>query len=176
MLKNEHSFFRSLNPLSKNSGILGQSSYCDQNDKIVFLYDREMPDRTVAEQLKLALKTRYSFLDGIGVTFELLIGTHYLTSAEENSKGILDFLILPLLSRRLLADALREYEENPELNFKQTLAWLIGFPIECVRYTAAALLTVMLIPVVAVVHLIKACLPESMCLQEENNNIPSVFV
>ena len=151
------SFFRALNPASNNSGIvyrLAGNSPCQ---------GKEMLDSTVGDNISRAFKSDLDYLSGLCTTFNILVGTHfdiYLKGRHNNqggAKGVLDFLILPLLTRKLIADTF--LDEQKENTFTNVLAWAIAVPIEIARFGAGLFLTLLLSPIVALVHLIKACLP-----------------
>lgn len=173
------SFFQALNPLSIQSGIkysLAKEYYRAQvdiyiphikDDPLIRSQDfpcqnQEMIDATVSESIRAAIHNDANFIEGIITTFNILIGGHYdlrLNGRNDNkggAKGILDFLILPLLARKLIADTFLPERTNILTN---ALAWTVALPIEIARFSAGIALTLLLAPVVAVVHLIKACMP-----------------
>ncbi|MDP1603703.1 MAG: hypothetical protein Q8M03_10610 [Legionella sp.] len=151
------SFFRALNPSSINSGIV----YCLAGNNPC--QGKEMIDSTVGNNISRVFKSDLDFLSGLNATFNILVGEHFdlfLKGRHNNqggAKGVLDFLILPLLARKLIADTY--LDEQKENTFTNTLAWAIAVPIEIARFSAGIALTLLLSPIVALVHLIKACLP-----------------
>lgn len=151
------SFFRALNPTSPNSGIVYSlaGNYPCQG--------KEMLDSTVKENILSALDSDLDLLAGLNATFNILVGEHFdlsLKGRDDNkggAKGLLDFLILPLLARKLIADT--QLDERKDNTFTNVLALAIAVPIEIARFSAGLALTILLIPTVMLVHLIKACLP-----------------
>jgi len=152
------SFFRALDPTSENSGItycLAAGSRCQ---------GKEMLDYTVGESIANVFNRDLDFISGLHATYHMLVGTHYdihLNGRNDNkggAKGALDYLILPLVARKLLADSY--LPERVGRDLLNALAWTVAIPLELARFTAAFALTLLLVPVVAIVHLIKACLPK----------------
>lgn len=161
------SFFRALNPSSNNSGIvysLAGNSPCQ---------GKEMIDRTVSENIRAAFNKDLDFLSGLGATYNILVGQHYdlylegRLSAKGGSKGALDYFMFPLIARKLIADTY--LEERKDRVLSNALAWAVAVPLELARFSAAVALTLLLAPVVAIVHLVKACLPKS---EEESGYSP----
>lgn len=148
------SFFHALNPVKKNSGI----TYCLLKPHHP-LQGKEMLDATVGSSIHTAFKSDLNFLSGLNATFNILVGEHFdLSGKGSSAKGVLDFLILPLLARKLIADTC--LPERQGITFINALAFAIAAPIEIARFGAGIALTLLLSPIVALVHLIKACLPK----------------
>ncbi|KTC87698.1 MULTISPECIES: hypothetical protein [Legionella] len=149
------SFFRALNPVSDKSGI--QYSLAHGND----CQGKEMLDASVWESIRNAFMKDLGYIEALQATFDILVGEHYdLTlkgkdNQKGGAKGILDFFILPLVARKLIADTLLKERDNSD--FVNALAWLIAIPIEMVRFGAGIVLTLLLAPVVAIVHSLRAC-------------------
>ncbi len=181
------SFFQALNPLSTQSGIkysLGKIYYVAPQrggfispdakewqfvSKQFPCQGQEMIDATLSESIRAAIHDDLNFIEGIITTFNILVGDHYdinLKGWNDNkggAKGVFDFLILPLLARKLIADTFLAERTNILVN---AIAWTIALPIEIARFGAGIALTLLLAPVVAVVHLIKACMPNQEQIQE----------
>lgn len=151
------SFFRALNPTSKNSGII----YCKGNHKH-YRYAQEIVDYTVEETFRHATMFPRNFLGDLELVFEILVGRHFNLKSRthhlmgDNGKGLLDFLILPLIARKLIADTY--VEERKDSFITNALAWAIAVPIEAARFGTGISITLLLSPVVIITHLIKACL------------------
>lgn len=94
-----------------------------------------------------------SFWTGHEDTFRILLGVHYPYHPEQKGrKGVLDLLIFPLISRRLYS-----IYQQPDSRALRIAFAVLTAPIfalfEFARYALAALLTLALVPVVALVHL-----------------------
>lgn len=153
------SFFRALNPTSKDSGIvycLARGNSCQGT---------EMIDRTVAENVRTAFNSDLDYFSGLSATYNVLVGQHYdlylqgRNDSKGGAKGTLDYLIFPLIARKLIADTY--LDERRESGFSNALAWIVAIPLELARFSAGIALTLLLAPVIALVHLIKACLPKN---------------
>lgn len=149
-----HSFFRAINPASRYSGIqysLATGRNCN---------GKEMLDEYVSHNLIKALTDDLNFFEGIAATYEILVGTHYdipikgRDDCKGGAKGLLDYIIWPLVARKLIADSY--LDERKSADIKNTVAFSIGIPLEVARFSTGFLLTGMLVPVVAMVHLLKA--------------------
>ncbi len=144
------SFFRALNPTSHFSGItyaLAKDNPCQGT---------EMIDRTFVEWYAL----NYDDSSRARAIFNLLMGEHYdlFLMGRNNSiggaKGILDFLIFPLIARKLIADFfLPERNKSPFLNI---LALAIAIPLEVARFSVAVALTLLIAPVVLFIDFLKS--------------------
>lgn len=123
---------------------------------------KEMIDATLAESINKAIHSDFNVIEGIVATFNIIVGGHYDVNAvgrnncKGGAKGVLDFLILPLLARKLIADTLEPDHTSRLLNI---LAWTVALPIEIARISAGLALTVLLAPIVALVHAIKDITP-----------------
>ena len=93
------SFFRALNPASPNSGIGSVI-----NNGRLTKKGPEKIDLTVSENISEIWKSDLNFLSA---TYNIIIGTHYPFEGQ-GKKGALDYLIFPLVARKLLMDALQE--------------------------------------------------------------------
>ncbi|MBA2652325.1 MAG: hypothetical protein H0U73_08680 [Tatlockia sp.] len=134
-------FFRALNPSSPLSGI---NNVHRENSEII--------DKSVSEKIKEAFFTNHSFLGGLCATYDILMGNHYKVDAEiyggKGSKGLLDYLIFPLVSRKLYS----YYQQD--INFAAALSLLIVVPLEIIRMTVGLALTLVLSLAVFLVQLL----------------------
>lgn len=159
-------FCRALNPSSNHSGITyafaGVLSSCQ---------GREMLDVTFLENLKKKYKGDSYLLGSIGSTFEVLYGSHFdMTMKGESetfggAKGALDFTLLPLISRKLIADGA---QTNNCGNY------IIAAPLEIIRFLAALAITIVLIPVVIAVHATRSLINSCSSSTEESINNPDL--
>lgn len=163
------SFFRALDPTSKNSGIiysLAGSHPCQGT---------EMIDQTVIENIRHALNSDLGYFSALNATYNIIVGQHFdlYLQGKKNSKGgakgVLDFLIFPLIARKLIADTY--LDERSESGFANLLAWTVAIPLELARFSAAITLTLLLAPVVAIVCLIKLCLESNA---ENTDTVPNM--
>ncbi len=144
-------FFHAMNPLSEKSGVYQidlDEGGCVGSEKI---------DETVSQSILNAMNADLDIIGGIKATFDIIWGNHYSLSLEgKGAKGLLDLLILPLLARKLISDTcLAEHEETILQNI---MACIIAIPIELSRVGVAFGLTMILIPIITAVHLIRnAC-------------------
>jgi hypothetical protein len=164
------SFFRALNPASKHSGI----TYCLAKDwfgQPLPFQGQEMEDITVLENIRKAFNQDLSFFDAINATFDILLGNHYDRYLQgHGNKGALDFLILPLIARKLIADTY--LTENTNSTFTNAISFVVAAPIELIRGASAVVLTAVLIPIVAVVHILRAIFS---CLSQHEEKKPLVY-
>lgn len=153
--REQWSFFRALNPASSRSGItyrLAGDSPC-QNE--------EMIDTLVSENIANAWHSRLDLKSALNATYDILMGEHYdlylhgRNDCRGGAKGVLDYLIFPLVARKLIADFY--LDSYITLSFTNILAWSIALPLELARFSAAVALTLLLAPVVALVHLLRGC-------------------
>ncbi|MBA3536186.1 MAG: hypothetical protein H0T84_06215 [Tatlockia sp.] len=162
-------FFRALNPASTYSGI---NNLRREN--------KEVLDTTVSEQIKKDFHSKHDFLDALCATFDILLGNHYKIrdqgfnsifdfmlgsdkKAQENtnfseefsgkgSKGLLDYLIFPLLSRKLFWDSQHKGK------CIQALTLLAVVPLEILRFSAGICLFLLLAIPVSLVQFAKSYL------------------
>lgn len=142
------SFFRALNPTEKHTGFF----YDDFRDGCI-----EMVDRTILENIRYKYISNDSYVSHIIGIFDILMGDHYEIIGRHNgsaplAKGILDFLIFPLVARSLI---LGLESIGPGI-----LGLIIALPLEITRFSLGIGLTLLFTPVVAVIDLIQAILPE----------------
>lgn len=160
-------FFRALNPCSKHSGIsykLAHYSPCQ---------GKEMLDSTVTEHFNQLFEKKLEFISKLNAIYCLLVGEHYdlfLKGREDckgGAKGLLDFAIFPLLSRKLIAETFQH--QNSILEFSSLLSYCIALPLECSRFGAAFSLTLLAAPFVATIdilnHFIEEREPEALLLE-----------
>lgn len=96
---------------------------------------------------------------------------HAVYNRKTGVKGALDFLIFPLLARKLIADTwLEERKNTPIIN---GIAWAIAIPLEVLRHSLALALTIAIMPVVVLVHLFRNLINvlSNACLQENETDI-----
>lgn len=105
------------------------------------------------KQYPLARIYRTSILTGISDTYDVIVGDHYDNELRGSGrKGLLDFLIFPLVGRWLMG-----ISNNPNNNL--ALRIVTGIPaylLEVPRFILGAALTIPAIPIVALVHAITA--------------------
>lgn len=86
----------------------------------------------------------------------VIIGTeiYAVYNRKTGLKGALDFLIFPLVARKLIADTwLEERKNTPLIN---GIAWAIAIPLEVLRHSLALALTLAIIPIVALIHIFRS--------------------
>ena len=140
------SFFTAFDPESKNSG------YKDSRDQPIY-------DITVREQVIKHFVEDMTFFQRVSSTYDIILGKHYdinidnkTDSEEMGRKGALDYLILPLLSRKLMHDG---YKPAKGITLANVSLLAIALTIEAARVGTAFALTALLIPVIALVHALK---------------------
>ena len=89
-----------------------------------------------------------SDLNFLSATYNIIIGTHYPFKGQ-GKKGALDYLIFPLVARKLFMDAV---QEDCSIGYV-FVVFLVALPLELVRHSAAIALTLLLAPIVAVKHI-----------------------
>lgn len=175
-------FFKALNPVSTRSGIMYRLNE-EQLQKSTNLQDTEMNDLTVSNLFGCVpmLHAQGAFLSYkvlVNFTYEVIMGNHYdarLTGG--GSKGLLDFLVFPLLARKLMADT--KLEAREESHLVNVLALCVAGPLEFVRTlmgaTLTAVLAITVLPVVwAVEHLMRVFTPGEVQKSVSNTtgNVP----
>ncbi|KTD74826.1 hypothetical protein [Legionella waltersii] len=104
--------------------------------------------KTVFEQIMTAFFRPY--------LIPLIVGSeiHAVYNRKTGVKGALDFLIFPLIARKLIADTwLEERQNTPIIN---AIAWAIAIPLEVLRHSLAIALTIAIIPIVSLIHLFRS--------------------
>ena len=165
-----------LNPLSKNSGVklskYATIQHAEGADKI--------QDKTVIENMHLLYKDYestkennrgrgfpdYGFSTEVGFTYTALTGLHYGVYLDEpkeegvggiGAKGILDFLVFPLIARKLLWDSLIFVgnDENYRLSatiddLSKGICWVglipsvaLALSLEIIRLSLAAVVAIL---------------------------------
>lgn len=172
-------FFRALNPLSKRSGInslhnsmfsfssselrdsLAHETIKIQWEKDLFWYETidatymcligDHYENTDVHPKKSLFEKIISVVIRPQIIFVFIAEELYLsTKKQQGSKGVLDFLIFPLLSRKLISDARSEERKNtPIIN---ALALAIAIPLEVLRHSLALALALSLAPLVLFIH------------------------
>lgn len=136
------SFFQALNPASKNSGVLYPDYVVDDE-----LKGQELIDKTVLENISRLKGTNINLRD----IFEILVGTHYSFGYHGVfSKGVLDYLIFPLVSRKIL----HALDKNTNI-FVAILSYSVALPLETARFSLGIVLTLLIAPVALLINLFK---------------------
>ncbi|WP_157010244.1 hypothetical protein [Legionella fallonii] len=105
------------------------------------------PQKNIFEQVMTAFFRPY--------LIPVMIGSevYAVYNRKTGIKGILDYLIFPLLARKLIADTWSEERKNtPIIN---ALAWAVAIPLEVARHSIALALTIAVSPLVILVHLLR---------------------
>lgn len=147
------------------------------------LLDEINPLKKVIEHpdYPLARIYRTSFFKGIKDTFSVLVGKHYYS--DKGRKGVLDLLIFPLIARigvccanGLLYDVINN-NRDIVLQSLQVVAFVvllaISLPLLAGRFVLGAALTLILIPVIAIVHAVTY--PQSMRYQKEIQKLEIMY-
>lgn len=162
--------------MSPDSGIKYLMSYPIRDS----LLDKEMRDELVWEKIKQNWDRPLTFFQRIKESFDIIMGDHYDQNLNgHGSKGLLDFLILPLLSRKLLylylstfkfrkdddpyfPPSYAEYLRNLSNSFWFIFTSFIGAPIlgivssiELARVVLSTAITVLSLPVITGIHFLK---------------------
>ncbi|WP_149865274.1 hypothetical protein [Legionella saoudiensis] len=155
------SFFSALNPASCNSGVTYRFGGSDDPCQ-----GKEMIDSLVSENIYKAWNSNLDFQSALYAAYEILMGEHYdlyfhgQNDCRGGAKGALDYLIFPLVARKLITDFYSE--TNITLSIFNVLVWSIAVPLEVARFSAAVGLTLLLTPVIALVHLLRGCFSENI--------------
>lgn len=146
------SFWAALKPTAGASGVYYTSTgYPSCTTQIL--------DMGVLEYIAHAWGSDSSYMVALSHTFNSIVGVHYDEPiGKKGSKGVLDFLIIPLFARKLIRDI--ELPGREDKMLQNILALIVALPLEMIRFSVGIALTLALAPVVALVHLIKNCLPE----------------
>ncbi|PWY54663.1 hypothetical protein DGG96_16040 [Legionella qingyii] len=111
-------------------------------------YSPSASQKTVFEQIMTAFFRPY--------LIPVIVGSeiYAVYNRKTGIKGALDFLIFPLVARKLIADTwLEERKNTPILN---GIAWAIAIPLEVLRHSLALALTIALIPIVSLIHIFRS--------------------
>lgn len=151
-------FFNALDPTSRKSGIVYRLAYGHQ------CQGTEMLDLSVSENIKALFTDHLNYFEKLIAIFNSIVGTHYdiyiagSKNCEGGAKGIIDYLVFPLVARKLIADTY--LGERKESRFSNALAWSIAIPLEITRFSTGVALTLLMTPIVALISLIQTFLPE----------------
>lgn len=159
-------FFKALNPVSKNSAVNYILSDLDPPLDMAPCKGKEMIDLLVTERIYQAFHHDYYLETALFSTYEIIAGRHYdfglkgRFTAQGGSKGLLDFLILPLIARKTFYNFRLFCEEDPEnINLYDFASLFCGsilaIMIEIARSFLAVALTIAVIPLMVVIHLLK---------------------
>lgn len=150
-------FFSALNPVSSNSGITFRATRHPYSEDML---QQNMPDLTLDLVIPFLWSRNLSILDGIYETFSVFYGDHFDKNYRGfGQKGVLDFTVLPLLSRKLIADTY--LEERKDSHFLNFLAWVVALPIKAITFGVALAFTIAITPIVIAVTLLRCLFPGS---------------
>lgn len=150
-------FFSALNPVSSNSGITFRATKHPYSEGML---QQNMPDLTLDLVIPFLWSRNLSILDGIYETFSVFYGDHFDKNYRGfGQKGVLDFTVLPLLSRKLIADTY--LEERKDSHFLNFLAWVVALPIKAITFGMALAFTIAITPIVIAVTLLRCLFPGS---------------
>ncbi len=151
------SFFSALNPVSANSNITFRATKHLYSEDIL---GQNMPDLTLDLVIPFLWSRNLSLLDGISETFTVFYGDHFDKNFRGfGQKGVLDFTLLPLLSRKLIADTY--LEDRKASHFLNLLAWAIALPIKAITFGVALAFTIAVTPIVIGITLLRWFFPGS---------------
>ncbi len=164
-----------LKPWSKESGVKYDKDLDDGEDRIhVWLANKPMVDLTLFEVMQRVIYvTKYAkkplmFSERMCATWTILVGKHYdVPKLGITSKGLLDYLIFPLVARKLMCDC------DKDTPIKNGAALAVVFPLEILRVfiglVLLAVLTLTVLPVVHALDCLVSCfmLPDNDDLDEE---------
>ncbi|CEG55856.1 conserved protein of unknown function [Legionella fallonii LLAP-10] len=176
-------FFRALNPFSKSSGISYRTKpllHILMPEEMPDLLSHEIIELKWSEDLSWYETIDATYLCIVGDHYDhpsvapqknifeqvmtaffrpylipVMIGSevYAVYNRKTGIKGILDYLIFPLLARKLIADTWSEERKNtPIIN---ALAWAVAIPLEVARHSIALALTIAVSPLVILVHLLR---------------------
>lgn len=154
------SLLRALNPASKHSGIryaLAHGHPCQ---------GKEMLDKTVSENVAAVFAPQAGYADYFFPLFNLIIGNHYDFTldgdedAKGGAKGMLDYLLFPLLARKIIGDYFQD--GNNQNLYYCLMTLMVALPLETTRLSVGFTLTGLLLPIVVLINFIKdlICPPE----------------
>ncbi|MFT4060214.1 MAG: hypothetical protein QM652_11775 [Legionella sp.] len=151
------SFFSALNPISAHSNITFRATKHPYSEDIL---RQNMPDLTLDLVIPFLWSRNLSILGGIYETFTVFYGDHFDKNFRGfGQKGVLDFTLLPLLSRKLIADTY--LEERKDSHFLNFLAWAIALPIKAITFGVALAFTIAITPIVTGITLLRCLFPGS---------------
>lgn len=144
-------FFSALNPVSKTSGVTFRATGKLYSEAIL---QQDLPDLTLDLVIPFLWSRNLSVLDGIYETFTVFYGDHFDRHSHGfGQKGVLDFTLLPLLSRKLIADTYLEDRKDHYLF--NSLAWIVALPIRAISFGVALACTIAMIPIIVIVTLLR---------------------
>lgn len=165
-------YLQALNPTAKKSGIRGCPDGHARQDWIqdTTCTGMEIIDETVCESISAAYHSNLGFFSGVKATFDVIVGNHYVALKPEdsdedddddsytkkNSKGVLDYLLFPLVARVIMYDFERKKAISDRGSLIDIIAAPIAFAAEVTRLSAGLALTLLALPIIALVHIIKA--------------------
>ncbi|MCH9757275.1 MAG: hypothetical protein K0U37_08825 [Gammaproteobacteria bacterium] len=156
-------FFTALNPCSKDAGLQMKGKVPGKMYAEVFDVEDLTFYELIQDKADYFLKVRRGLgLDYVVNIFHmvgLIGGAHHPlfdgairnyvvnhadkeSDIETGSKGLFDFLIFPLLARKLMADTY--LESRKDAHVLNVLAWMVAIPLEIIRDTAVISLTLLL--------------------------------
>lgn len=145
------SFFAALNPLSSHSNITFHATRNFYPEEIL---QQDMPDLTLDLIIPFLWSRNLSLLDGIYESFTVFFGDHFdRHSRGFGQKGVLDFTILPLISRKLIADTY--LDERRDSYIFNCFAWIIALSINTITFGVSLAITLAIIPIIAVITLFR---------------------
>lgn len=148
-------FFSALNPVSSNSGITFRATRHPYSEDML---QQNMPDLTLDLVIPFLWSRNLSILEGIYETFSVFYGDHFDKYYRGfGQKGVLDFTVLPLLSRKLIADTY--LEKRTDSHFLNLLAWAVALPIKAITFSVALAFTIAMTPIVIAVTLLRCLFP-----------------
>ena len=117
---------------------------------------------------------RNNFFDGLNNVWKLWLGHHYNFYGTRGRKGLLDILIFPAISRRMLNWIDRQSHFSFLLTiFVRMPLFIIAISLEIVRRTLAACFTIALSPFVAIASIITA--PKKSKIRQDIRKIIPIF-
>ena len=150
-------FFSALNPVTSNSGITFRATRHPYSEDML---QKNMPDLTLDLVIPFLWSRNLSILDGIYETFSVFYGDHFDKNYRGlGQKGVLDFTVLPLLSRKLIADTY--LEERKDSHFLNFLAWVVALPMKAITFGVALAFTIAITPIVIAITLLRCLFPGS---------------
>ncbi|MDF1758119.1 MAG: hypothetical protein P1U74_07455 [Legionellaceae bacterium] len=176
--------FYGLNPLKRDSGCYYTRLNSQTNKQDLTCHK---PDILFAEMLESAWNQRLGFIKSLKITFLLILGDHQATNIQDPSshvnsitrfisnpppfKGALDFLLLPLVARKLLNWSLRQMENKSNsfsLEIAISFARVFAGLVIAARYLISFALTVALLPVIGITCALRS--------KKEKNNLLQVDI
>jgi len=127
-------------------------------------------------------------LGSCSACYKILVGHHQLFAIEDDFdddlvtyKGVLDFLIIPLIARRMLNWAFLQNDVSPDFwtEFAINLTKIIGVTIAAVRVILGVVLTIALSPIVGFCWFFKPGLETGKHVvteNEEGNDLGIIYV